>query len=37
MSSKAKKLVVAATHKRLTWAWMLFPRQTDWNTDFHTS
>jgi transposase len=34
---KAKKLVVvAASRKLLSWAWMLFSRQTDWNPDFHT-
>jgi transposase len=34
---KAKKLVVvAASRKLLTWAWMLFSRQSDWNPDFHT-
>ena len=33
---KAKKLVVvAAARKLLTWAWMLFSRQTDWNPEFH--
>lgn len=33
---KAKKLVVvAATRKLLTWAWILFPRQIRWNPDFH--
>jgi transposase len=34
---KAKKLVVvAAARKLLSWAWLLFSRQTDWNPDFHT-
>jgi transposase len=34
---KAKKLVVvAAARKLLTWAWMLFSRQSDWNPDLHT-
>lgn len=34
---KAKKLVVvAASRKLLTWAWMLFSRQMHWNPDFHT-
>jgi transposase len=33
---KAKKLVVvAAARKLLSWAWILFSRQTDWNPDFH--
>lgn len=35
---KARKLVVvAAARKLLTWAWMLFSRQTHWNPDFHAS
>lgn len=34
---KAKKLaVVAAARKLLSWAWVLFSRQADWNPDFHT-
>lgn len=33
---KAKKLVVvAAARKLLSWAWVLFSRQADWNPDFH--
>lgn len=35
---KAKKLVVvAAARKLLSWAWILFSRQADWNPDFHAS
>lgn len=33
---KAKKVaLVAAARKLLVWAWTLFTRQVDWNSDFH--
>ena len=34
---KARKLaVVAAARKMLTWAWVIFSRQTTWNPEFHS-
>jgi transposase len=34
---KARKLaVVAAAHKLLTWAWVIFSRQSTWNPEFHS-
>jgi len=35
---KARKLaVVAAARKLLTWAWVIFSRQSTWNPEFHAS
>jgi hypothetical protein len=31
-----KVAVVAAARKLLTWAWVLFSRQTTWNPDLHS-